>query len=97
MLWAKSLLKRIEFTKRRATTKSNPPTDDIVESKRLFPAEVLETVEFNDIPPELMFNWDQTDINLIPTALWTMDKKEKKRIAIEGHQDKKASYSNHVR
>ena len=87
--WAKSLLKRMDFTKRKATTKSNPPTGDLVEIKRSFLAEVLETVEFNDIPPELIFNWDQTGINLVPTALWTMDKIEKKRIAIEDHQDKR--------
>ena len=79
----------MNFTKRRATTKSNPPTGDLVEIKRSFLAKVLETVGMNDIPPELIFNWDQTGINLVPTALWTMDKKGKKRIAIEGHQDKR--------
>lgn len=61
--WAKSLLKRMDFTKRRATTKSNPPTGDLVDMKQPFLAEVLETVEFNDIPPELIFNWDQTGPN----------------------------------
>ena len=76
--WAKLLLKRMNFTKRRATTKSNPPTGDLVEIKRSFLAKVLETVGMNDIPPELIFNWDQTGINLVPTALWTMDKKGKK-------------------
>ena len=49
----------------------------------------METVEFNDILPELIFNWDQTGINLVPTALWTMDKKGKKRIEIAGCQDKR--------
>ena len=67
----------MNFTKRRAATKSNPPTGDLVEIKRSFLAEVLETVGLNDIPPELMLNWDQTGINLVPTALWTMDKKGK--------------------
>ena len=76
--WAKLLLKRMNFMKRRATTKSNPPTGDLVEIKRSFLAKVLETVGMNDIPPELIFNWDQTGINLVPTALWTMDKKGKK-------------------
>lgn len=83
------MLKRMDFTKRRATTKSNPPTSDLVKSKRSFLAEMLETVEFNDIPPDLIFNWYQTGINLVPTALWTMDKKGQKRIAIVGHQDKR--------
>ena len=50
---------------------------------------MLDTVGLNDIPPELIFNWDQTGINLVPTALWTLDKKGKKRIEIAGYQDKR--------
>ena len=50
--WAKSLLKRMDFTKRRATTKCNPPTGDLLDIEQSFLAEVLETVEYNDIPPE---------------------------------------------
>ena len=38
---------------------------------------------------DLIFNWDQTGISLVPTALWTMDKKGNKRIPIQGHQDKR--------
>jgi len=87
--WAKSLLKRMDFTKRRVTTKSNPPRDDFEEVKASFLSEIIETVDMNDVPPELIFNWDQTGINLVPTALWTMDKRGKKRIAIEGYQDKR--------
>ena len=86
--WATSLLKRMNFTKRRVSTKSTHLTDDLEEVKKTFLTEILETVKFNDIPPELIFNWDQTGINLVPTALWTMDKKGKKRIEIAGYQDK---------
>ena len=79
--WAKSLLNRMNFTKRRVSTKSTHPTDDLEEVKKTF---LTETVEFNDIPPELIFNWDQTGINLVPTALWTMDKKGKKELRLLG-------------
>ena len=86
--WGKSLLKRMNFTKRRVSTKSTHPAGDFEEVKRNFLTEILETVEFYDIPPELIFNWDQTWINLVPTALWTMDRRGKKRIEIAGYQDK---------
>jgi len=46
-------------------------------------------VVINEIPPELIFNWDQTEINLVPSALWTMNKKGEKRVAIAGHLDKR--------
>ena len=87
--WAKSLLKRMNFTKRRATTKYSHPADELEKEKEAFLSQLLDTVGLNDIPPELIFNWDQTGINLVPTALWTLDKKGKKRIEIAGYQDKR--------
>ena len=49
---------------------------------------MLDTVGLNDISLKLIFNWDQTGINLAPTALWTLDKKGKKQIEIADYQDK---------
>ena len=54
--WVKSLLKRMDFTQQRATTKSNPPQDDLEEVKYSFLTEVVETVDMNDILPELILN-----------------------------------------
>ena len=76
--WAKSPLKRMNFNKRRASTKYSHPVDELEKEKEAFLSEILDTVGLNDIPPELIFNWDQTGINLFPTALWTLDKKGKK-------------------
>ena len=59
------------------------------EVKETFLSEIMETKEMNDIPGDLIFNWDQTGINLVPGALWTMDKKGNKWIAITGLQDKR--------
>ena len=83
--WAKSLLKRMNFTKRRASTKHSHPADELEKEKETFLSQMLDTVGLNDIPQELIFNWDQTGINLVPTALWTFDKKGKKRIEIAGY------------
>jgi len=63
--------------KRRVTTKSNSSQDNLEEVKASFLSEVVETVDMNDIPPELIF---KTCINLVPTALWTMDKRGKKEL-----------------
>jgi len=40
-------------------------------------------VELNDVPPEFIFNWDQTGILLVPSS------EDKKRISIVGHGDKR--------
>ena len=42
-----------------------------------------------NIPSELIFNWDQTGLNLVPAANWTMDHKGSKRIEIKGLNDKR--------
>ena len=58
--WAKSLLKRMNFTKRRASTKYSHPADELEKVKEAFLSQMLDTVGLNDIPPELIFNRDQT-------------------------------------
>ena len=49
----------------------------------------METVEVEEIPGYLIFNWDQTGVNLVPSSLWTIDKKGKKRVEIAAFQDKR--------
>ena len=86
--WSKSLLKRMDFTKKRGSTKVSGMPDDIKEAKQKFLSDIVETIEFKEIPGDLIFNWDQTGINLVPSSLWTMDKKGKKRVEIAAFQGK---------
>ena len=86
--WAKSLLRWMNSIKRRVTTKCNLPSEYLVEVKQSFLTKMLETVSLEEIPTDLIFNWDKTCITLVLTAIWTMDKKGKKRIPIQGHQAK---------
>ena len=44
--------------------------------------------EMEDIPPQLIFNWDQTGISVVPGSSWTMDEKGSKRVEIVGISDK---------
>ena len=41
-----------------------------------------------EIPPELVINWDQTGIKIVPVSSWTMEKKGAKRVEIAGVEDK---------
>ena len=76
----KSLLHQKNFTKRRGSTKSGLAPGDLDKVKKTFLSEIVETVAMNDVPEDLIIKWDQTGINLVPGALWTMDAKEKKWI-----------------
>ena len=41
-----------------------------------------------NIPDELIFNWDQTGLSIIPTGEWTMEKRGEKVIKISHSDDK---------
>ena len=42
-----------------------------------------------EIPCELIINWDQTGINYVPVSSWTMAKEGSKRVEIAGIDDKR--------
>ena len=42
----------------------------------------------NNIPEDLIFNWDQTGIHLVPVSEWTMEKQGTKNIVVTGVDDK---------
>lgn len=88
--WARSLLKRMNYTRRKATTKASS-TDDthFLTTKERFLQEIIDVVSMEDIPGELVLNWDQTGLNLIPAPVWTMEKRGTKKVKISGVEDKR--------
>ena len=59
------------------------------ELKKFYLLESNNAVEMNEIPSELVINWDQTGINYIPVSLWTMTKEGSKRVEMIGKDDKR--------
>ena len=43
----------------------------------------------NDIPSDLIINWDQTGIQLVPTGDWTLNRADEKIIPIHNSDDKR--------
>ncbi len=78
--WAKSLLTRMNFINK--TTKAKVNIKEFEAAKTRFLQEIIEVVKVEEIPVELIFNWDQTGLNLVPVSSWTMDLKGSKRVAI---------------
>ena len=88
--WAKSLLKRMKYVKRRATTsKSRSVIEDFDAVKEEFLQQVVAVVTMEEIPPELIMNWDQTGLNIIPSSSWTMDQRGSRRVELTGLKDKR--------
>ena len=62
---------------------------DFAEVKRSFFRSVVETVTLEEIPPELILNWDQTGIMIIPLSSWMMHKRGARRVELTGLKDKR--------
>jgi hypothetical protein len=88
-LWAKSLMKRMNLSRRCGTTKSSVEPEKFNELKSQFLQEIIDIVTVEEIPASLIFNWDQTGIHLVPVSNWMMAKKGSKRVEIKGLGDKR--------
>lgn len=89
--WAYSFFDRMKFVKRKVTTAKSKYTDaNFAKVKEAFLNEVVTTFEMEEIPAELILNWDQTAIKIVPTCTWTMDRQGSKRVEVAGANDKRA-------
>ena len=61
---------------------------DFVTQKKAFLDDLVTTVQLEEIPAELILNWDQTGIRLIPASSSTMKQKGVKRVEVVGQNDK---------
>ena len=88
--WAYSLLCRMKFVKRKATTaKSKFSNANFAEVKKEFLNDLAAIVELEEIPPQLVLNWDQTGIKLVPVSSHTMDRQGCNRVEVTGVTDKR--------
>ena len=87
--WAKSLLYRLNFVKRRGSSAAKIAVKNFEEVKEQFLLDISAVMEMEDVPPQLVINWDQTGISIVPGSSWTMELKGSKRVEIAGISDKR--------
>jgi len=63
--WAKSILYRMNFVKRKYCSQAKPMVHGFEEIKAQFLGDVLAVVKIESIPDELVLNWDHTPINRV--------------------------------
>ena len=51
-------------------------------------ARIKTRVRAGNIPPQLIVNWDQSSINIVPSSEWTLAQESSKRVEIAGLGDK---------
>ena len=88
--WAYSLFHRMKFVQRKVTTSQSKFTPtNFAEVKQQFLDAIVETVEMEEVCPELILNWDQTGIRIVPSSTWTMAREGASRIEMIGIKDKR--------
>ena len=88
--WARSHLRRMNFVQRKVSTaKSKHTVANLAALKRSFLIDFHITVTMEEIPAELIFNWDQTGIKLVPCSSWIMEQHGSKRVEMVGANDKR--------
>ena len=87
--WAQSLLNRMGYVKRKCSNAGKVPVTRFEEIQEAFLADVTAEVVMNEIPDDLIVNWDQTALHLIPTGQWTMHHSGDKMVPITNSDDKR--------
>jgi len=86
--WAQYLMERMGYVKWKATTKAKVTVENLAALKEQFLLDIRGLVEMEEIPPDLILNWDQTAVNYVPVSNWTMAKEGSKSVPVAGIDDK---------
>jgi len=87
--WAKSILHCMNYVKRKGSNAGKISLSSFNEYQDIFLADVQAEIVMRDIPKDLIFTWDQTAIQLVPTGDWTMNEAKAKKVVITNSDDKR--------
>ena len=86
---AQSFLSRMNFVQRKGTTAKSKLSSTEFKEKRTFLNDMYTIAQMEEILAQLIMNWDQTGIRLVPSSNWTMEKRGARGIEIAGSKDKR--------
>ena len=88
--WAKSLLKRMNFVKRKGTKSAKKVPENFAELGEQFKARIHSVMTRYQIPAEMVVTFDETASKIIPTDDWTLEEQGAVQVPIIGSDDKRA-------
>ena len=80
-VWAQYLLHQMGFVKCKATTKAKVTVENFAKLRSDYLLDIKNVVAMDEIPAELVINFDQTGLNIVPTSDWTVEAEELKSSA----------------
>ena len=75
--------------KRQATTKVKVSPSNFAILKHQFLDNIRSMAMIDEIPQDIIINWDQTGVKYVPVSNWTMEVKGSKRVEVAGVDDKR--------
>ena len=86
--WSESILRRINYVKRRGTKAARKIPLEFPVVKAEFLTRISNAVREHNIPDELVINMDETGIPVVPVSNWTMAPEGSSQVSIIGKEDK---------
>ncbi len=88
--WAASIMKRMNFVRRKGTKAARTLPDNYSEQRERFLTGITDTVKKYNIPDKLIVNFDQTQVKIVPVSEWTLNEAGAKQVDIGALDDKRA-------
>ena len=86
--WTRNVLRRMGMLKKKANTKAKVTVQEFDRTKKLFLLDIKNTTHMDEIPLQLVINWDHMGINYVPVSSWTMEAPGTKHVEVIGKDDK---------
>ena len=77
------------YVKRKASNAGKIPISSFCELLDVFLADIAAEVVINEIPKDLIVNWDQTGLQFVPSGEWTTNLAGENVIPITASDDKR--------
>ncbi len=87
---AASIMRRMGYMRRKGTKAAHSLPDNFQQEKEKFLATITNIVKKHDIPEQLIVNFDQTQVKIVPASDWTLNEAGAKQINMTALDDKRA-------
>ena len=87
--WVRSIYKRLRFKKRKGTKAAKKVPENAAELGDVFFNRIYDMKTKYNIPPSMIFVWDEHSSSFFPVTKWTMEEAGATQVAIVGKEDKR--------
>ena len=91
--WCESFMKRMGLTKRKATKAARALPENFNQEKQLYLSTIAKHIEDYQVPDSMVINFDQTEVNIIPSSERAMDDQGTKQVKCSWTGRQASSYS----